>query len=138
MLIVLLRNMLCQDFSITVFYLKHDILIIKHTSSRMLSFLHCSDSCWECEFDTDVKIETYYQHDGEQLGLYKKVHTLESRIIFPPRLVIFRFFSTQDIFTPPPPTSPAPLIFSHFLPTFLRVNNYFHHSPSQRKRNCAV
>ena len=40
----------------------------------MLSFLHPWDYCWKCEFDTDVKIENYYQHDGEQLGFYKKKH----------------------------------------------------------------
>ena len=48
--------------------------------------------------------------------------TLESRIIVPPRLLIFRFFSTQDIFisTPPPP----PIInFPSFLLTFLSVNS---------------
>ena len=39
----------------------------------MLSFLHRWDYCWKCEFDTDVKIENYYHHDGEQLGFYKKV-----------------------------------------------------------------
>ena len=71
---VLLCNMLCEDFSITVFSLKHDIFIIKHTSSEMLSFLHCWDYCWKCEFNTDVKTENYYQHYGEQLGFYKKVH----------------------------------------------------------------
>ena len=27
-----------------------------------------------CEFDTDVKIENYYHHDGEQLLFHKKVH----------------------------------------------------------------
>ena len=40
----------------------------------MLSFLHRWDYCWKCEFDTDVKVENYYHHDGEQLGFYKKVH----------------------------------------------------------------
>ena len=47
--------------------------------------------------------------------------TLESRIIVPPRLLIFRFFSTQDIFisTPPPPI----INFLSFLLTFLSVNS---------------
>ena len=27
-----------------------------------------------CEFDTDVKIENHYHHDGEQLLFHKKVH----------------------------------------------------------------
>ena len=40
----------------------------------MLSFLHRWDYCWKCEFDTDVKIENYNHHDGEQLLSYKKVH----------------------------------------------------------------
>ena len=71
---VLLYNMLCEDFSITAFSPKHDIFITKDTSSEMLSFLHRWDYCWKYEFDTDVKIENYYQHDGEQLGFYKKVH----------------------------------------------------------------
>ena len=39
----------------------------------MISFLHRWDYCWKCEFDADVKIESYYHHDGEQLFLYKKV-----------------------------------------------------------------
>ena len=69
---VLLCNMLCEDFSITVFSLKHDIFIIKHTSSETLSFLHRWDYCWKCESDTDIEVENYYQHDGEQLGFYKK------------------------------------------------------------------
>ena len=47
--------------------------------------------------------------------------TLESRIIVPPRLLIFRFFSTQDIFisTPRPPI----INFLSFLLTFLSVNS---------------
>ena len=46
--------------------------------------------------------------------------TLESRIIVPPRLLIFRFFSTQDIFISTPP----PIInFLSFLLTFLSVNS---------------
>ena len=72
---VLLCNMLCEEFSITVFSLKHDIFIIKHTASQLLSFLHRWDYCWKCEFDADVKIiENYHQHCGEQLGFHKKVH----------------------------------------------------------------
>ena len=38
----------------------------------MLSFLPLWDYCWKCEFDTDVKIENYYHHGGEQLGFNKK------------------------------------------------------------------
>ena len=30
---------------------------VVHTSSEMLPFLHLWDYCWNCEFDTDVKIE---------------------------------------------------------------------------------
>ena len=45
-----------------------------YASIEMLSFLHLWDCCWKCEFDTDVKIETYYHHDGEQTGFYKKLH----------------------------------------------------------------
>ena len=41
----------------------------------MLSFLHRWDYCWQCEFDTDVKIGNYYHHhDGEELRFYKKVY----------------------------------------------------------------
>ena len=40
----------------------------------MLLFLHHWDYCWNCEFDTDVKIENYNHHHGEQLLFYKKVH----------------------------------------------------------------
>ena len=40
----------------------------------MLSFLHCWDYCWKCEFDINVKIENYNHHDGEQLLFYEKVH----------------------------------------------------------------
>ena len=35
----------------------------------MLLFLHRFDE--KCEFDTDLKIENYYHHDGEQLHFYK-------------------------------------------------------------------
>ena len=38
----------------------------------MLSLLPRWNYCWKCEFDTDVKIEYYYHHDGEQLGSNKK------------------------------------------------------------------
>ena len=65
---------LCKIFQLLFFSPKHDIFIIKHTSSEMLSFLHRWDYWWKYEFNTDVKIENYYQHDGEQLGFYKKVH----------------------------------------------------------------
>ena len=52
----------------------------------------------------------------------------------PPRLLIFQFFSTQDIFIPTPPIINS----QSFLLTFLSVNSHFHHSLSYRKRNCAV
>ena len=38
----------------------------------MLSFLHRWSYCWKCEFDTDVKIENYNHHKGEQLLFLKK------------------------------------------------------------------
>ena len=38
----------------------------------MLSFLHRWDYGLKCEFGTDVKIENYFHHDGEELGFYKK------------------------------------------------------------------
>ena len=47
--------------------------------------------------------------------------TLESRIIVPLRL-IFRFFSTQDMFIPALPI----INFQSFLLTFLSVNSHFH------------
>ena len=72
--------MLCQDFSISFFCLKHDIFIIKRTSSKILLFLHRGNCCCKCEFDTDVKIEN--QNDGEQLGFYKKVHVKTQGIMF--------------------------------------------------------
>ena len=72
---VLLCNMLSKDFSINVFSLKHDIFITKHTSSKMLSFLHRWDYCWKCEFDKDAKMNRKnYQYHGEQLGFYKEAH----------------------------------------------------------------
>ena len=48
--------------------------------TRCLSFLHRWDYCWKCEFDTDVKIEKYYHHDGKQLGFYKTVHIKRHRL----------------------------------------------------------
>ena len=44
----------------------------------------------------------------------------------PPRLLIFLFFSAQDIFIPTPPI----INFQSFLFTFLSVNSHFYHSPS--------
>ena len=49
--------------------------------------------------------------------------TLESRIIVLPRLLIFRFFSTQDIFISTPPPYPPMINFPSFLLTFLSVNS---------------
>ena len=40
----------------------------------MLSFLHRWDYWWKCEFETDVKIENFCNHDGEELLFDKKVH----------------------------------------------------------------
>ena len=70
---VSLCNMLCQDFSITASFLDKMIFLSENTSSEMLSYLRCWDYCWKREFDGDVKIENYYQNDGEQLGFYKNV-----------------------------------------------------------------
>ena len=39
-----------------------------------LSFLHRWDYSWKGKFDTDVKIENYNHHDGEQLLFYEKVN----------------------------------------------------------------
>ena len=39
----------------------------------MISFLHRWDYYWKCQLDADVKTESYYHHDGEQLLFYKKV-----------------------------------------------------------------
>ena len=38
----------------------------------MLLFPHHCDYRWKCEFDTDVKIQNYYHHDGQQSDFYKK------------------------------------------------------------------
>ena len=43
------------------------------SKDEMLSVLHRWYCCWKCQFDTDVKIENYNQHDGEQLRFLKKV-----------------------------------------------------------------
>ena len=59
---------MCQYFSVTA-------SVFHNISSEMLSFLHCWDCWWKCEFDADVKIENYNQHDGEQL-LFKKKNLL--------------------------------------------------------------
>ena len=81
---VLLYNMLCEDFSITAFSPKHDIFITKDTSSEMLSFLHRWDYCWKYENDTDVKIEwniiinmiennhVFIKSAYQNVGFYKK------------------------------------------------------------------
>ena len=47
--------------------------LFQYASSEILAFLRPWDYYWKCEFDTDVKIENYYHHDGEQLGFHKKV-----------------------------------------------------------------
>ena len=40
---------------------------------RRLGFLHRWEYCGKCKFDTDVKIEKYYHHDGEHLlNFYKR------------------------------------------------------------------
>ena len=45
----------------------------------MLLFLHRLDYCWKCKIDTDVKIENYYHHDGEQLGFDKEKNISKHR-----------------------------------------------------------
>ena len=45
----------------------------------MVSFLPRWDYWWKCEFDTDVKIENYYHHDGEQSGFCKKKYISKHR-----------------------------------------------------------
>ena len=44
------------------------------SKDEMLSVLHRWYCCWKCQFDTDVKIENYNHHDGEQLLFLKKVY----------------------------------------------------------------
>ena len=44
-------------FSLKQIYHKRLFYNVVHTSSKMLSFLHCWDNRWKCEFDADVKIE---------------------------------------------------------------------------------
>ena len=67
-LMILLCNMLCEDIS-----LKHDIFITKHkwdviisSSCRLLLKVRIWYRCQN-------RIEISNQHDGEQLGFYKKV-----------------------------------------------------------------
>ena len=51
----------------------------KHSSWwRRLGFLHRWDYCRTCKFDTDVKIENYYNHDGEQLLNFYKRRTYQN------------------------------------------------------------
>ena len=45
--------------------------VITHIKWDVIN-LHRWDYCWKCEFDTDIKIQSYYNHDGEQLLFYKK------------------------------------------------------------------
>ena len=61
----------------------------------MLSFLHCSDYCCKCKFDTDVKIENCYHHDREKLGFHKKVH-IKTESQKKDVLVIFILFSRPE------------------------------------------
>ena len=61
----------------------------------MLSFLHLWDYSWKCGFNTDVKIENYYYHDGEQLGIYKKVY-IKTQSKNKDVLVIFIFQETKN------------------------------------------
>ena len=69
-----MRRFLLLFFFSPTWYFYHKKVDLWHTSSEMLSFFHRSDCCWKYEFDTDVIIENYYHHDGEQLGFYKKIH----------------------------------------------------------------
>ena len=60
----------------------------------MLSFLHQWDwdYCGKCEFDRDVKIENYYYHDGEQLGLHIRTQSKKKDV-----LVIFILMQVTKI-----------------------------------------
>ena len=61
-----------QGFPDTLFFLWY-----KHFfAQKFATFLYneAITYCWKCEFDTDVKIENYDHHDGEQLIFYKKLH----------------------------------------------------------------
>ena len=73
---VLLCNMLCQDFSITVFL------------SETWYFYHKTHISWDVIISSTLRLllkvsiwyrcqENYYHDDGEQLGFYKKVHIIQ-------------------------------------------------------------
>ena len=70
------------------------------------------------------KREVVPVHKMQDKNLLKNYRpTLKSWIIVPPRLLIFWFFSTQDIFIPTP-LPPSPIInFQSFLLTFLSLWN---------------
>ena len=88
---VLSCNMFFQGLSDTAFFLVqtwyfyHKKVVtwtLQHFYNKevmMLAFLHRWGYCWKCEFDTDVKIENYNHHDGEQLLFYKKTHIKTQR-----------------------------------------------------------
>ena len=64
-MVLLCINIPCQYFSdtVNVFHNIHQV--------RCYHFF-IVESCWKCQFDTDVKIENYNHHDGEQLLFLKK------------------------------------------------------------------
>ena len=55
----------------------------------MLSFLHRWDCWWKSEFDADVKIENYNQHDGENYFFKKKLVHIKRQSKKKDILVIF-------------------------------------------------
>ena len=52
--------------------------------------------CWNCEFDTDVKIENYYHHDRKHLGFYKKKVHIKIQSKKKDVLVIFKLQETKN------------------------------------------
>ena len=53
--------------------MKWDIIITSWLRLLLKVWILIRDNCcWNCEFDTDVKIENYYHHDRKHLGFYKK------------------------------------------------------------------
>ena len=66
------------------------------TSSEMLSFLLRWDYCWKCKFGTDIEIEIYYHHDGEQVGFYMKKVCIKTQSKKKYVLVIFILQETKN------------------------------------------
>ena len=46
---------ICERMLLDIFIIKK--IVLQHTLSETLSFLHRWNYCWKCEFDTDVKME---------------------------------------------------------------------------------